>query len=137
MVTKAKSEPWQEWSGMSRKQQNLLNAACDDLSRQLPWRYDGRPVRLNKDQWRHLISGHIIGSKFVDGIEHGIVSLGRSSLELEGKDATDAITLAFAIGDDPEGFGLRGRERVIWSQSVCIARGISPNDEDLADQYGD
>jgi hypothetical protein len=130
-----KSEPWQQWSGMSRKQQKLLNAACGDLADQLPWRYSGSFVRLSKDQWRHLISGHVIGAKFVDGIESGLVSLGRSSLELEDKDAIDAITLAFAIGDDPEGFGLVGRDRVEWCRVIQLARGISPNDETMAEQY--
>lgn len=129
-------EPWQSWVGMSRKQQNLLNAACGDLADQLPWRYNGVPVRLSKDQWRHLIAGHIIGAKFVDGIEYGIVSLGRSSGELEDKDATDAIALAFAIGDDPQGFNLTGRKRVQWGNAVCLARGISPNDDAMAERYG-
>lgn len=127
------AEQWTTW--MSRKQQKLLNAACGDLSDQLPWRYSGQFVRMSKDDWRHLISSTILGSKFVDGIENGLVALGRSSLELEGNDATDAITLAFSLGDDPEHYGLTGRRRVAWSKSVCLARGISPNDDEIAEIY--
>lgn len=91
---------------------------------------------MTQDNFRHLIASTILGAKFVDGVDRGLVALGRSSLELEGKDATDAITLAFAIGDDPEGFGLIGCDRVIWSEAVCLARGISPNDDEMADHYG-
>lgn len=125
------AEPWQAMR--SGEQNKLLQAACRDLAEGLKW--DG--VRLSQDDFRHLIAADILGQRPVRGIHGGVVLLGGSSRKLTVTDCTDAITLAFSIGDDPESYGLRGQHRVAWSESVSFARGISPNESKMADQYGD
>ena len=124
------NEPWSEWR--SDLQNKLLQPACRDLSENLMW--DG--VSLSQDEWRWLVSADILGQKAVRGIHGGVVMLGGSSRKLTKQDATDAITLAFSIGDDPDSYGLKGQPRVQWSEIVCKARGISPNDDEMAEQYG-
>lgn len=123
------AEPWQEWR--TTEQNSLLQPACRDLANGLLW--DG--VTLTADEMRWLIAADILGQKAVRGIHGGVVLLGGSSRKFTKQDCTDAITLAFSIGDDPESYGLKGQKRVEWSEVIRRARGISDNDDDLADRY--
>lgn len=127
-------EPWEEWR--STEQNKLLQPACRDLANGMMWESNGAPTFLSADEWRWLICSDILGQKAVRGIHGGVVMLGGSSRQLTKGDCTQAITLAFSIGDAPWDYGLNGQPRVQWSEIVCKARGISPNDDDLADQYG-
>lgn len=109
----------------TREQLNLLNAACGDLADQIIW----HGFRLSKDDWRHMISGTILGWRLMPGIDRGqgapgLIMLGGSSLDLNKEQCTDAITQAFLIGDDPETQGLTSPP-VRWCKSVCGARWIT------------
>lgn len=108
----------------TREQLNLFNAACGDLAAQVSW----HGFRLSKDDWRHLISGTILGWRTYPGIDRGegapgLIMLGGSSLDLNKQQCTDAITQAFLIGDDPSTQGLKCAP-VRWCKSVCGARWI-------------
>jgi NinB protein len=105
-------------------QRNTFNAACGDLSAQVSWHGN----RLSKDDWRHLISGTVLGWRMVPGIDRGegaagFIFLGGSSLDLSKEQTTDALTIAFSIGDDPSSQGLKSPP-VRWCASVCGARWI-------------
>lgn len=107
---------------MTNEQRKLLNAACADLAEQIEW----HGKRLDHDSWRHLLAGTILGWVIVPGIdrgegEKGFVMLGGSSLKLTTQQATEAITMAFWIGDDPSSQGLDVRA-VRWGPAVCKAR---------------
>jgi hypothetical protein len=122
---------WQEAGRepMSRKQQKMLNAACSDLAEQLNWHGN----RLDKDDWRHLIAGTVLGWRMMPAYDTGegapgFIMLGGSSLSLSKTQATDAITMAFHIGDFPDEQRLRCRP-VRWCAVVCLARYIV---EDIA-----
>jgi len=125
------TEQWTEWR--SSEQNKLLQPACRDLADQLTW--DG--ARLSADEFRWLICADILGQKAVRGVHGGVVLLGGSSRQLTKQDCTDAITLAFSIGDAPWDYGLVNQSRVTWSEAVAKARGISPNDDELAARYGE
>ena len=116
---------------MSDAQRRLLNAACRDLAAQIrprpgvelhPW------MTFEQDDWRHFLAGMALGFRPVpmydrgDGYR-GIVMLGRSSLDLSKSQATDAITMAFHIGDDPESQHV-DLPPITWSEVVYLARGI-------------
>lgn len=123
------SQPWQEM--LSDGQRRLLNAACGDLARCLSW----HGFKLSKDDWRHLLAGTILGWRMMPGINMGngpsMIFLGGSSLDLDkGDKATQAITLAFAIGDAPWEYDPTQTKPVQWSHVVRLARGIS--DSELA-----
>jgi hypothetical protein len=115
---------WQE-SGrepMSRAQQKLLNAACDDLSKQLRWR--GR--WMSKDSWRHFFAGTLLGHQPMPGWDYGdgresVIYMPRSSLELSKSQATEAITMAFFLGDCPWEQDC-GNVRVRWCEVIVKAR---------------
>lgn len=120
------TEPWQ--SKRSLDQNKLLQAACSDLSRGMSW----YGHRLSHDEFRWLICAAILRVKIVPGISHagepaGVVTLGGSSRRLNVQQCTEAITLAFHIGDAPWEYGQQG-EPVKWSDKVCLARGINPNE---------
>lgn len=114
---------WQE-EYSTQEQRNLLNAACGDLSAQIEW----HGFRLSKDDWRHMLSGTILGWRLMPGIDRGegragLIMLGGSSLDLNKDQCTDALTQAFLIGDDPDSQGLKSAP-VRWCRSVCGARWI-------------
>ncbi len=120
---------WQEELS-TQDQRNLLNAACGDLANQISWHGN----RLSKDDWRHLLSGTVLGWRMMPAIDRGegapgFIMLGGSSLKLSREQCTDAITMAFHIGDDPSSQGLNC-EPVRWCASVCGARWIT--DERMA-----
>jgi NinB protein len=127
------NEPWQ--SMLSDEQRRLFNAACGDLASQIVW----HGQRLSKDDWRHLISGTVLGWRMLPAIDMGtgaagFVMLGGSSLNLHKAECTDAITMAFHIGDDPSSQGLNSSP-VRWCQVIRAARGISDADDDMAQRF--
>jgi len=120
------NEPWQEM--LSEQQRKILNAACGDLAAQIRW----HGFRLTKDDWRHLLAGTFLGWRMMPGIDMGdgrpgFIMLGGSSLKLTKEQCSDAITAAFAIGDDPSSQGLNFPP-VRWCDAVCLARGIRPEE---------
>lgn len=114
---------------MTRDQQKLFNQVCDDLSRGLVW----HGMRLSKDDWRHFLSGTILGWRMVPGIDlgegpPGFVMLGRSSLDLSKEQAGKAIELGYNLGDQPWEYSPTQKNAVKWSDIVRLARGIGPEE---------
>lgn len=114
--------PWQEMR--TGEQNDLLQPACRDLSRCLVW----KGYKLTQDEWRWLICAAVLGQKIVPGINGGIVALGGSSKKLTKQQATDAITLAFEMGDQPWTYDPSQQTAVEWSPVIRIARGITDNE---------
>lgn len=113
---------------MTEKQRRMLNAVCGDLSAQMVWHGN----RLSKDDWRHLLSGTVLGWRMMPAIDRGegapgFIMLGGSSLNLSKTMAADAITQALHIGDHPEDQGLRATP-VRWSDAVLLGLGFNPRD---------
>ena len=119
-----REEAWKAWRTV--EQNKLLQPACRDLSKWLTW--DG--CQLSPDEWRWLVCADILGQKPVRGIHGGVVLLGGSSRQLTKTDATEAITLAFALGDAPWDYeGCAHIKRPVpWCAVVCLARGISDSE---------
>jgi len=128
-VKPATHEPWLEMRSL--EQNDLLQPACRDLSNGLVW--DG--AKLSPDEWRWLICADILGQKPVRGIHGGIVLLGGSSRKLKKAECTDAITLAFSIGDAPWDYDLEGQKRVEWCPVIKAARGIRDSDDAMAERF--
>jgi hypothetical protein len=126
-VNRIESTDWQE-SGrgpMTRKQQNLLNAACGDLAGHLRW----HGQRFDKDDYRLLFCAVVLGERLVPGVNTGegpagLVRMGRSSKDLTKSQATEAIRMAFDVGDYPQDQGLDAQP-IRWGQAVCMARWIT------------
>jgi len=123
-----KKEIWQE--ALTEQQRKILNAACGDLAAQISW----HGFRLTKDDWRHMLSGTMLGWRMMPGVDlgdgrpAGLIMLGGSSLNLSKAQCIDAITMAFAIGDAPESQGLDSKP-VRWGQAVCKARWLAEETE--------
>jgi hypothetical protein len=124
-------ESWeQDGSGrMTDAQRRMFNACCGDLAEQIVW-HGGH--RLSKEDWRHMISGTMLGWRVVTGIFRGegapgLVMLGGSSLRLSKTLAKDAITCALNIGDHPDEQGLQC-QRVRWCDAVLRGLGYSTAD---------
>lgn len=114
---------------MTNAQRKMLNAACGDLAEQIVWHGNNR---LSKDDWRHMIAGTILGWRMMRGIDRGegapgFIMLGGSSLDLTKTQATDAITQAFFIGDDPSSQDLDCKP-VRWCDAVLLGIGMNPAD---------
>ena len=128
------TDTWQTLSTL--EQRKLLNAACGDLAGQLVWHGN----RLTKDDWRHVLCGTVLGWRLMPAVDigdgrPGMIMLGGSSLNLRKEECTDAITMAFHIGDHPEEQGLKSPP-VRWGHVVRGARGIADDEDELADHYG-
>lgn len=113
---------------MTDAQRKMLNACCGDLAAQLSWHGN----RLSKDDWRHMLSGTVLGWRMMPAIDRGegaagFIMLGGSSLNLSKSQAADAITCALAIGDDPESQRIRAKP-VRWSDAVLLGLGFNPAD---------
>lgn len=121
---------WEDVSAgrITEAQRRMLNAVAGDLARSIIW----HGVRLDKDDWRHFLSGTAAGWKAVpaycngDG-RHGVIMLGGSSLKLTRQQAKDAITMGLHIGDAPHEQGLKCAP-VRWSDAVLLALGFNPKD---------
>lgn len=123
-------EPWKEM--LTEQQRKLLNSACGDLADQIVW----HGFRLSKDDFRHMISGTVLGWRLMPGINNGdgrggMIMLGGSSLDLDKKQCSDAITMAFEIGDQPWTQGIAKDTPVRWCAAVVKARWLT--DEDTPD----
>jgi len=120
---------------MTRAQQNLLNAACGDLAA-MPWKGGHY---LSQDDYRHILTAMVLSWRIIPGMDMGdgqpsMIVLPRSSKELSKSKATEAIQLAFCLGDDPSQFGIDAMP-VQWSQVVRLARSISDSDEELSRRF--
>lgn len=114
--------------GMTDRQRKMLNAVCGDLAAQLAWHGN----RLSKDDWRHMVSGTVLGWRMMPAIDRGegasgFIMLGGSSLKLSRSQASDAITVLLQIGDHPEDQGIKAKP-VRWSDVVLLGLGFNPND---------
>lgn len=113
---------------ITEAQRRMLNAVSGDLARSIIW----HGVMLDKDDWRHFLSGTAAGWKSVpaycsgDG-RHGIIMIGGSSLRLTRQQAKDAITMGLHIGDVPHEQGLKCAP-VRWSNAVLLGLGFNPKD---------
>lgn len=124
------SKDWQEAGRgpMTRKQQKLLNAACGDLADNLRW----HGHRFDKDDYRLLLCAVVLGERLVPGVNQGLgapglVRMGRSSKDLTKTQATEAIRMAFDIGDNPRDQGI-DRDGIRWGRAVVLARFIVPDE---------
>lgn len=123
------SDGEKEDSPCTPAQRRLLNAACDDLAKQIKW----HSFKLSKNDWRHTLAGTVLGWRIMPGIDKGegvapgLIMLGGSSLDLKVKECGEAIEMAFAIGDHPEGQGLNSAP-VRWCEVICKARWIQPEE---------
>ena len=131
----AERTEWQERGNapMSRQQQKLLNAACGDLATEIP-KWHG--IRFDKDDYRHLIAACVLGERIVPGINTGygnpgLIRMSRSSLEFNKSQATEAIRMAFDIGDNPRDQGL-AMDPIRWGPTVCLARFIEQEPSEQA-----
>lgn len=130
MITHIDRSSW-DASGdarMTDAQRRMLNAVCGDLSKQIKWHGN----RLTKDDFRHLISGTMLGWRMMPAIDRGegaagFIMLGGSSLSLSRTQARDAITCALHIGDHPEEQGLKCKP-VRWCDVVYRALGFDPRE---------
>lgn len=109
-------------------QLRMLNAVCGDLARQIIW----HGVRMDKDDWRHFLSGTAAGWRAVPAYNNGdgkfgVVMLGGSSLKLSKTQASDAIEMGLEIGDNPSGQGISSAP-VQWCDAVLLGLGFNPND---------
>lgn len=113
---------------MTVKQQKMLNAICGCLE-QIHWHGN----KLNKDDFRHLLSAVSAGQKMLpgwqygDGRPQGVIMLGKSSLSLTRSEAADAITLGVHLGDHPEEQGITAKP-VQWTDTVLLGLGFNPRD---------
>ena len=123
MKQPANSEPWRE--ALTEQQRKILNAACGDLSEQISWHGN----KLSKNDWRHFISGMVLGWRMMPAFNMGLgapgfIMLGGSSLDLKKEQCSLALDMVFSLGDDPSSQGLKSPP-VRWCAAVVKARWLA------------
>jgi hypothetical protein len=87
---------------MSRStEQNALMWSClTDISRQVDWPVDGRMVKMDKEDWKHVFTASLSKAlRVAAGIEGGFVLLGKSTKAMTVGEMSDLITYMHAFGD--------------------------------------
>lgn len=117
------NEPWKEM--ITEQQRKILNAACGDLAKQIIWHGN----KLSKNDWRHFISGMVLGWRMLPAFNMGLgapgfIMLGGSSLDLKKDQCSLALDMVFSLGDDPSSQGLNSPP-VRWCAAVCKARWLA------------
>lgn len=113
---------------MTHRQRKLFNSACGTLSKQVCW----HGTYMSKTSWRHFLTATVLNMESVPTIDlgngqHGLYLIGESSDNLTKTQATDAITMAFWLGDHPDQQGLDIKP-VVWDDVVYLARRISDDE---------
>lgn len=79
------------------------NAKCwamlGDIARQMPWVVDGRQQYLSSDEWKDIMTAAMKQEmRVAQGINGGIVLLGRRTRTMSIQDMGDLIELMYAFG---------------------------------------
>lgn len=85
------------------EQNNKLWPMLRDLSEQLRW-YD---MELSPEDWKHLITALVYGTRIVPGIDGGFVALGKSTKNMSKKMFSELIEAIYAFGSE---------RQVAWSE---------------------
>lgn len=83
----------------SMDQNALMWALLTDISKQVIWPVDGEMVKLDKEDWKAVISAGLKRTqRIAKGIEGGFVMLGASTSKMSKAEMADLITLIEAFG---------------------------------------
>lgn len=83
----------------SLDQNSLLWSLLGELSKQLQWPVDGQLVRLQPEEWKHVLSAGLKRHQRVAmGIDGGFVVLGQSTSKMTVAEMTELIELIYAFG---------------------------------------
>lgn len=95
----------------SDAQNRLLWSIMGDISRQVQWMVDGKPVKLDLEEWKEVLSAGLRKTQRVAaGIEGGFVMLGQRTSKMGVREMGDLIELAYA-------FGAQHEPAVQWSRT--------------------
>lgn len=93
----------------SSEQNSLFWSCLTDISRQVEWPVDGRMVRMEPEDWKHVLSAGLKRHQRVaSGIDGGFVVMGQSTSKLTKAEMSELVTLTHAFGDE------RG---VVWGRT--------------------
>lgn len=96
----------------SKDQNARMWAMLTDISKQLMWPVDGELVRLDKKDWKVIMSAGLKRhQRIARGIEGGFVMLGQSTSEMKMKDMADLITIMLAFGVE---------HNIVWSDPTQV-----------------
>lgn len=85
----------------STEQNSLFWSCLTDISRQVEWPVDGRMVRMEPEDWKHVLSAGLKRHQRVAaGIDGGFVVMGQSTSKLTRAEMSELVTLTHAFGDE-------------------------------------
>ena len=84
----------------SQEQNQLMWSCLTDIARQVEWPVDGRMVKMDREDWKHVLSAGLKKTlRVAAGIEGGFVMLGQSTSRMTVAEMGDLITLIHSFGD--------------------------------------
>lgn len=78
----------------SDAQSRLMWSSLTDISRQVVW----HGQKLDKEDWKHILTASLKKQRAVQGIDGGFVVLGTSTSSMTKAEMTELINLAHAFG---------------------------------------
>lgn len=85
-------------SKRSLDQNAMMWALLSDVSRQVPWIVDGKETTLSPEDWKDLFTASLAKEmRVAQGIDGGIVLLGRRTSKMGVAEMADLITLILAF----------------------------------------
>jgi hypothetical protein len=93
---------WREADEKRRDAQNrLMWAMLADISAQILWSVNGQMQRLDPEEWKDLLTASLTSEmRVAQGVNGGIVLLGKRTSKMTVKEMTNLIELMYAFGTD-------------------------------------
>lgn len=83
----------------SLDQNNLMWSILTDLSKQVDWHVNGVLTKITPEDWKDVLSASLDQeTRMSQGLQGGLVLLGKRTSRMTVKDMTDLIDLAYAFG---------------------------------------
>lgn len=83
----------------SLDQNNLMWSILTDLSKQVDWHVNGVLTKLTPEDWKDVLSASLDQeTRMSQGLQGGLVLLGKRTSRMTVKEMTDLIDLAYSFG---------------------------------------
>lgn len=78
----------------SNEQNRKMWACLQDIAEQVTW----HGIKLDAEDWKHLVTASLKGQRIVPGINGGFVALGKSTSKMTKEEMSEVIEAAMAFG---------------------------------------
>ena len=83
----------------SHDQNNLMWAVLTDIAKQVEWPVDGKPQKLDPEEWKSILTAGLKQeTRVARGVGGGFVVLGQRTSKMTKRELSEVIEFAYAFG---------------------------------------